>query len=89
MQAGTGAWVYQTWWKSLPDFVEVSFSYSSVTFTRQQLVVLTDSLKSCAAMQVLPIELPGSGLRMREPRQTCMQTLVQSMVSALTPLLLQ
>ena len=40
-------------------------------------------------MQVLPVELPGSGLRMREPRQTCMQTLVESMVSALTPLLLQ
>ena len=31
MQAGTGAWVYQTWWKSLPDFVEVSVWRLSVT----------------------------------------------------------
>lgn len=46
-------------------------------------------LNLCDAIQVLPIELPGSGLRMKEPRKTCMQSLVNSMVSALAPLLLQ
>ena len=25
-QAGTGAWIFQSWWKSLPAFVEVSYS---------------------------------------------------------------
>lgn len=41
------------------------------------------------AMQVLPIELPGSGLKTKEARKTCMQHLVKGMVLALTPLLLQ
>lgn len=46
-------------------------------------------LQPIDVLQVLPVELPGSGLRMREPRKTCMQTLVHSMILALTPLLLQ
>ncbi|KAL0028511.1 hypothetical protein WJX77_011089 [Trebouxia sp. C0004] len=57
-QAGTGAWIFQSWWKSLPAFVEV-----------------------------MPIELPGRGLRMKEARHTCVRSLVHSMLLALSPLL--
>ena len=37
--------------------------------------------------QVMPIELPGRGLRIKEARHTCVQSLVHSMLLAISPLL--
>lgn len=32
-QAGTGSWIYHAWWKSLPDYVEVSCLLAGIAIT--------------------------------------------------------
>ena len=115
-QAGTGAWVYQNWWKSLPEFVEVSPAYDHmctvneadatyILMPQQQRVsskhpaltqgrLLVKPNQHCTLnqplnqhLQVLPIELPGRALRMKEDRHTCIYSLVHSMLLALSPVL--
>ena len=38
-------------------------------------------------LQVLPIELPGRALRMKEDQHTCIYSLVHSLLLALSPVL--
>lgn len=83
-----GAWAYQIWSQKLAPHIQVSRT-DAVVYA--WILSCTSSLSSdackqqiqCLCTQVLPVELPGHGSRMAEPRVTDLCSLACQIVDAL------